>query len=78
MVNNCKRYSSSFSDVLGMCIASVASLQIMVDHGRKHQKNREIFSLCLHPHRLNRGLALNVCVGQCIKLFQCFTSFITA
>ncbi len=35
MVNSCKGYSSSFSDVLLMCIASAASLQIMSDRGRE-------------------------------------------
>ncbi len=35
MVNSCKKYSSSFSDVLGMHIASAASLQIMPDHCRE-------------------------------------------
>ncbi len=78
MVNSCKCYSSSFSDILGIRIASAAALQKMMDRGKGASREREIFCSLCGPHRLNRGLALNVCVVQCVKLFQCFTSFATA
>ncbi len=78
MYLSCKGYSRSFSDVLLVCVVSAASLQIMVDHGRKQQEN-ERFSVGVYtPHRLNRGLELNVCVVQSIKLFHCLTSSTTA
>ncbi len=60
-------YSSSFCDVLLMCIVSAASLQIMVDHGRKQQENERFLVAVGAPHRLNWGLELNVCVVQCIN-----------
>ncbi len=64
---------------LTLCsVVSAASLQIMVDHGRKQQENERFSVSVCAPHRLNRGLELNVCVAQCIKLFQYFTSSTTA
>ncbi len=77
MVNSCKGYSGSFSEVLLMCVVSAASLQIMVDHDRKQQENERFSVGVCAPYRLNRGLELNVCGVQ--KLFQFFfTSFTTA
>ncbi len=64
MENKCKRYSSSFSGILGICIASAASLQTMVDHGRKQQENERFSVDVCASHRLNRGLELNVCGVQ--------------
>ncbi len=79
MVESCKGYSSSFCDVLLVCVlVSAASLQMMVDHGRKQQEN-ERFSVGVRaPHRSNRGLELNVCVVQCVEPFQSLTSSTTA
>ncbi len=78
MVNSCKGYSRSFSFVLLMCVVSAASLQVMVDHGRKQQENQRFSVGVFAPHRLNRDLELNVCGVQCIELFHCFTSSTTA
>ncbi len=39
MVDSCKGYSSSFFDVLLICIVS-AALQMMVDHDKKQQENK--------------------------------------
>ncbi len=47
VVNSRKNHSSSFSNVLGVRIASAVLLQIRVDHGRQAPGEREIFSLCL-------------------------------
>ncbi len=38
--------------------------------GKNQDKKRFSVGVCA-PHRLSRGLVLNVCVVQCIKLFQC-------
>ncbi len=48
-ISSCKGYSSSFSDILLVCVVSAASLQITVDRGRKQQEN-ERFSVgvCVH------------------------------
>ncbi len=78
MVNSCKGYSSSFSFVLLVCVVSAASLQMMVDHGRKQQENERFSVRVCAPHRLNRGLELNVCGVQSIELFQSLTSSTTA
>ncbi len=78
MVNSCKGHSSSFSDVLLMCVESAASLQIIVDHGRKQQENERFSGAVCAPHRLNRGLELIVCGVQSIELFQSLTSSTTA
>ncbi len=67
MVNNCKPHSNSFSDALG--IMSAASPQIMAG---KHKEGKSFPVGIYSPH--NRGLALDVCVVQCIKLVQCLTS----
>ncbi len=45
MVNSYKHYSS-YCNVLGICIVSAASLQIMEDHGGEETGEQEIF--CLH------------------------------
>ncbi len=74
IINNGKHYT----DTLSVCIASAASPQIMVDHGREAAGEREIFDRCLHSTQANRGLTLIVCIIQCIKIFQCFTSFTTS
>ncbi len=55
------------------CIGNVAS-----NNGGswQHQENGEqviSVSVC-GPHKLSRGLALNVCVVRYIRLFQCCTS----
>ncbi len=55
MVNSHKHYSSSFSDVLAVCILSAVLLRMMVDRGGEAPGEREIFSVC-GPHRLNGGL----------------------
>ncbi len=78
MVNSGKGYSRSFSDVLLVCVVSAASLQMTVDHGRKQQENERFSVGVCAPHRLNRGLELNVCAVQSIELFWCFSSSTTA
>ncbi len=50
IVNSCKRYSSSLSDILGMRVVSAALLQIMVDHGREASGEPETFSPRLRFH----------------------------
>ncbi len=77
IVNSCKGYSRSFSDVLLMCVVSAASLQITVDRGRKQQENERFSVGVCAPHRLNRGLELNVCGVQSIELLHCLTSSTT-
>ncbi len=69
MVNSSKGYSSSFSFARPVCVVSAVSLQIMVDHGRKQQENERFSVGVWAPHRLNRGLELNVCGVQSIELW---------
>ncbi len=45
MVNSCKGYSSSFFDVLLMCVVSAASLQIMVGSTRSTGDFQPAFAL---------------------------------
>ncbi len=62
LVNSCKLYSSSFSDILGTCIASAVSFQMMADSGEEtsgEQRFQGFQSTC-GQGRLNRGLALIV------------------
>ncbi len=48
MKNSCNScYFSSFSDVLGVYVASAALLQLMADRGGEASGEREIFSRCL-------------------------------
>ncbi len=74
IINSCKRHSSSFFSVLLVFIVSAVSLQITADHSRKQQENKRFPVGVCAPHSLNRGLELNLCVAQCIELFQSFTS----
>ncbi len=78
MVTCYKCYSGSFFDVPCMLKASAASLQILVDQGKKAPGELKIFSQCLRSTQIEQKPFTNVCVVQRIKLFQCFTSYTIA
>ncbi len=79
-VNSCKHYAGSFSHspTFWACIISSTLDNHGSWQGTPGEQKPQIFVHVFCPHRLNKGLSLNVGVVQCVKLFHCFTSHKTA